>query len=145
MRNSPTLPVLSLIVAAVLALVVAATHDTGPLKELELGGVAWVVGLAVFGLQGLISIAVEGEEVHPGLVRSRLTNPLSLSIAVLSIALVVIAGFLGYGLRNDWSHGRLGALAGIGCIAIALIAVVYKEGFVGEEGTFDLRDDGVPW
>lgn len=145
MRNSPVLPILGLIVAAVLAIVVAVSYDTGPLTELELGGVAWAVGLSVYGLQGLISIAIEGQEVHPGRVPPRLTNPLSLSIAVLSLALVVIAGFLGYGLRNDWSDERLGVFAGIGCIVIALIAVFYKEGFVGDEASFDLRDDGVPW
>lgn len=145
MRNSPVLPTLCLIVSVALAILVALTHDPGPLTELELGGIAWSIGLAVFGLQGLISVAIEGQELHPGRVPPRLTNPLSLAITLLSLALLVIAGLLAYGVTSDWNADALGAFAGIGCIVIALIAVFYKEAVVGDEASFDERDDGVPW
>jgi hypothetical protein len=145
MRNSRGLPIISLAAAAVLALIVLATHGDGPLTELELGGAAWVVGLTIYGLQGLISIAIEGEELKPGRMPPHLTDPLSLGIAILSIAVIVIAALLGYGVSSDWSVRTLGFIAGIGCIAIASIAVFYKEGFIGDEARFDERDDGVPW
>lgn len=145
MRNSPGLPIFCLVVAAVLALILTGTHERGTLNALELGGVAWVVGLSIFGLQGLISIAVEGEELRPGRTPPHLTDPLSLGIAILSLAVIAIAALLGYGVTSDWEAGTLGGLAGIGCIAIALIAVFYKEGFVGDDASFDQREDGVPW
>jgi hypothetical protein len=145
MRNSPGLPIISLAAAAVLALIVLATHDQGPLTELELGGAAWVVGLTIFGLQGLISIAIEGEELRPGRMPPHLTDPLSLGIAVLSLGVIVMAALLGYGISSDWEARPLGVVAGIGCIVIAAIAVFYKEGFIGDEARFDERDDGVPW
>jgi hypothetical protein len=104
-----------------------------------------VLGLAVFGFQGLVSIMVEGKELHPGRVLPRLTEQLTLSIAILSLALLVLTGFLAYGLTSDWHSRTLGILAGVGCILIALIAISYKEGFVGDEAGFDLREDGVPW
>ena len=145
MRNSRGLPIISLAAAAVLALIVLATHGDGPLTELELGGAAWVVGLTIYGLQGLISIAIEGEELKPGRMPPHLTDPLSLGIAILSIAVIATAALLGYGVSSDWSPRTLGIFAGIGCIAIAAIAVFYKEGFIGDEARFDERDDGVPW
>jgi hypothetical protein len=145
MRNSPALPIASLIAAAILTVVLIIEYSGRPLSELEIGGIAWALGLAVYGLQGLVSILVEGEELRPGRVLPRLTEQLTLSIGILSLALVVIAGFLGYGVTSDWSPRRLGVLAGIGCVLIALIAVAYKEGFVGDEACFDEREDGVPW
>jgi hypothetical protein len=147
MRNSRGLPIISLIAAAILALVVTASHEGegGALTELELGGAAWVIGLTIYGLQGLISIAIEGQELRPGRMPAHLTDPLSLGIAILSLAVIAIAALLGYGISSDWGPSPLGVIAGIGCIAIAFIAVFYKEGFLGDEASFDERDDGVPW
>lgn len=145
MRNSPRLPSVALIAALVLTALVWWTHDSGPLNELELGGVAWAIGLTIFGLQGLLSVLIEGQELHPGRVRPRLTGVLSLGIVVFSIALIITATFLAYGLTADWSAERIGAIAGAGCLAVALLLVFYKEGFLGDEACFDEREDGVPW
>jgi hypothetical protein len=145
MRNSPRLPAVALAAAAVLALVVWWTHDAGPLNELELGGVAWVIGLLIFGLQGLLSVVVEGEELHPGRVQPRLTGVLSVGIVLFSAALIATATLLAYGLTDDWSPEWLGVLAGAGCLEVAFLLVFYKEGFLGDEASFDEREDGVPW
>jgi hypothetical protein len=135
----------ALVVSFILAATVWWTHDTGPLTELELGGVAWAIGLAIFGLQGLLSVLVEGQELHPGRVRPRLTDVLSVGIVVFSVGLFAAATALAYGLTAEWSTGAIGALAGAGCLALAFLLVFYKEGFVGDEACFDEREDGVPW
>ncbi|MEA2525193.1 MAG: hypothetical protein QOF33_3704 [Thermomicrobiales bacterium] len=145
MRNSPRLPAVALVVSLVLVATVWATHGEGPLSELELGGVAWAIGLAIFGLQGLLSVLVEGEELRPGRVPPRLTDPLSIGIVVFSLVLFATAMGLAYGLTAEWSPEAIGALAGAGCLALAFLLVFYKEGFVGDEAGFDQRDDGVPW
>ncbi len=145
MRNSPRLPSVALVVSLLLGGTVWLVHGDGPLSELELGGVAWAIGLAIFGLQGLLSVLVEGEELRPGRVAPRLTDPLSIGIVVFSLALFATAVGLAYGLTTDWSAGAIGALAGAGCLALAFLLVFYKEGFVGDEAGFDERDDGVPW
>lgn len=139
------MPSVALLVSLVLAATVWWTHGDGPLTELELGGIAWAIGLAIFGLQGLLSVLVEGEELVPGRVPPRLTNPLGVGIVVLSLALVATAGVLAYGLTSDWGAGAIGAVAGGGCLAVAVVLVFYKEGFVGDEASFDEREDGVPW
>jgi hypothetical protein len=135
----------ALAVALVLAATVWLTHDQGPLTELELGGVAWAIGLAIFGLQGLLSVLVEGEELQPGRMPPRLTDLLSVGIVIFSVALLATATGLAYGLTADWSTEAIGVLAGAGCLALAFLLVFYKEGFVGDEAGFDEREDGVPW
>lgn len=149
MRNSATLPSVALVVALVAGLAAAlaepGSRDPFALSELQIGLVAWAFALAIFGLQGLLSVAVEGRELRPGRQPPHLTDPLSVAIVVFALLLVIAAGLLGYGIIAGWSPMTLGLAAGIGCIILALLLVSYKEGFVGEEASFDRRDDGIPW
>ena len=74
-----------------------------------------------------------------------LTNPLSWSIVTVSFVLLLDGIALAYGLAADWSPIALGLLAGAGCLILAFLLVGYKEAFIGDEASFDRRDDGVPW
>lgn len=148
MRNSPRLPVAALILATLLTVVLAITTSDGdriPLTELELGGIAAIVALAIYGVQGLISIALEGEELVPGRRGPRLTDAISVAIVIFALALFGIAVALAYGIAGDWQTRTLGLLAGGGSVIVALLLVLYKEAFIGEEACFDDREDGVPW
>lgn len=147
MRNSPTLPTIALVIACFVGLYVAIDtgNASGPLTTLQLGGAGVALALAIFGVQGLISVLIEGQELRPGRTPARLTDPLSAGIVVLSIALFAVAVALGYGIADGWRIEIIGSLAGAGCIDLALLLVFYKEAFVGDEAGFDNRDDGVPW
>lgn len=115
------------------------------LTELEIGFVALAFTLVIFGVQGLISVLLEGRELHVGRVRPRLTNFLSVAIVVFSLALFSLSVALGIGIIRDWSPRAIGTLAGLGAIDLAILLIFYKEAFVGDEACFDERDDGVPW
>jgi hypothetical protein len=52
---------------------------------------------------------------------------------------------LGIGITQGWGPAALGLLAGAGSIDLAILLACYKEGFIGNEGSFDERNDGVPW
>ena len=148
MTNSPRLPVVSLILAILLAIAAAATIDPGrplPLSELQLGAVGGALTLAVFGIQGLISVLLEGRELRPGMVPPHLINPLSAAIVIVSILLFGDALLLGYGIVVGWGTDALGVAAGTGCVFLATLLVCYKEAFLGDEARFDDREDGVPW
>ena len=148
MTNSPRLPIVSLILAGVLAIATAATIDRGrpvPLSELQLGAVGGALTLAVFGIQGLISVLLEGRELRPGMAPPHLTNPLSAAIVFVSILLFGDALLLGYGMVMGWGTAALGVAAGAGCVFLATLLVCYKEAFLGDEARFDDREDGVPW
>jgi hypothetical protein len=146
--NSPRLPVVSLILASLLAIAAAATIDPGrplPLSELQLGAVGGALTLGVFGIQGLISVGLEGRQLRPGMAPPHLTNPLSAAIVIVSILLFADALLLGYGIVIGWGTVALGVAAGAGCLFLATLLVCYKEAFLGDEARFDDREDGVPW
>ena len=148
MTNSPRLPVVALILASLLAIAAAAAIDPGrplPLSELKLGAVGGALTLAVFGIQGLISVLLEGRELRPGMAPPHLTNPLSGAIVIVSIFLFGDALLLGYGIVIGWGTAALGVAAGAGCVFLATLLVCYKEAFLGDEARFDDREDGVPW
>jgi hypothetical protein len=146
--NSPRLPAVALILASLLAIAAAAAIDPDrplPLSELQLGAVAGALTLAVFGIQGLISVLLEGRELRPGMAPPHLTNPLSAAIVIVSILLFGDALLLGYGIVIGWGTAALGVAAGAGCVFLATLLVCYKEAFLGDEARFDDREDGVPW
>ena len=151
MDNSPRLPTVSILLAIGLGLITGASYlsrevgDVPFLSEVEIGMVAIGFTLAIFGVQGLISVLLEGRQLHPGIVRPRLTDPLSIAIVVSSVVLFGIAIALAYGIVLDWSPIALGPVAGAGCLILAMLLVFYKEAFVGDEACFDDREDGVPW
>jgi hypothetical protein len=147
MRNSRPLPAIALLLALALGIhaAVDAGRGEGPLTELQLGEIAAALTLAIFGIQGLISVLIEGEELDPGRVPARLTDQLSIAIVVLSIALFGIAVALAFGIADGWRIRAIGSLAGVGCVVLAVLLVFYKEAFVGDEANFDDRQDGVPW
>ena len=148
MNNSPRLPIVALVLAGLLGLAAAATIDSGhplPLSELQLGAVAGALTLGVFGVQGLLSVLVEGRELRPGMTPPQLTNPLSAAIVLVSLLLFADALLLGYGIVMGWGITALGLAAGVGCVFLATLLVGYQEAFLGDEARFDDREDGVPW
>jgi len=151
MENSPKLPVVALVVAVLAAIAAVVSYasrtreDVFVLNEVEIGLVSAAFALVIFGVQGLISILVEGRRLHPGLVAPRLTGPLSIGIVLLSLVLFGDSLALGYGIVDDWGAEGIGVLAGIGSLVLAVLLIFYKEAFVGDEARFDEREDGVPW
>ena len=148
MTNSPRLPIVSLVLASVLAIAAGLMMNPAeplPLSELQLGAIGGAVTLAVFGIQGLISVLLEGRELRPGMTPPHLTNPLSAATVIASILLFGDALLLGYGIVIGWGTAALGVAAGAGCAFLATLLVCYKEAFLGDEARFDDREDGVPW
>jgi hypothetical protein len=151
MENARGLPYAGLVgagllfVAALWSYARRETEGVFHLTELEIGLVASGVALLIFGLTGLISVLSEGQRLHPGRVPPRLTDLLTGGIVVFSLVLFASAVLLGYAIYDDWDPEYVGLLAGLGALDLALLLVFYKEAFVGDEATFDDREDGVPW
>jgi hypothetical protein len=160
MQNSPGVPLATLVVAIALATitilsVIAGVGGGTALNELQIGATAWALALGLFGLQGIVSIIVEGRQVFPGIIMPRL-NPLraarygvdtllSAAIAALSVLLFVLAGLTGFAIISGQSTALIGTAAGAGCLDLGLLLLFYKEAFIGHEAHLDLRQDGVPW
>jgi hypothetical protein len=150
MQNSPGIPLAALVVAIALATITMLSVIAGlgggiALNELQLGATAWALALGIYGLQGIVSIVVEGRQVFPGMIKPRLNNPLSVVIAALSVVLFVLAGVTGLAIVSGQSTALIGTAAGAGCLDLGLLLLFYKEAFIGHEAHLDLRQDGVPW
>ena len=150
MQNSPGIPLASLVVASALVIVAAASGTAGvdrdpALTELQIGAIAWALALGIFGVQGLVSIIVEGQQLLPGNIKPRLNNPLSAVIAASSILLFMLAGLTGLAILSGQSTSVIGMAAGAGCLDLGLLLLFYKEAFIGHEAHLDVRQDGVPW
>lgn len=150
MQNSPGIPLATLVVAIALATitilwVIAGVGGGTALNELQIGATAWALALGLFGLQGIVSIIVEGRQVFPGIIMPRLNSPLSAAIAALSVLLFVLAGLTGFAIISGQSTALIGTAAGAGCLDLGLLLLFYKEAFIGHEAHLDLRQDGVPW
>jgi hypothetical protein len=150
MQNSPGIPLAALVVAIALATITMLSVIAGvgggiALNELQLGATAWALALGIYGVQGIVSIVVEGRQVFPGMIKPRLNNPLSAVIAALSVLLFVLAGITGFAIVSGQSTALIGTAAGAGCLDLGLLLLFYKEAFIGHEAHLDLRQDGVPW
>jgi hypothetical protein len=150
MQNSPGVPLATLVVAIALATitilsVIAGVGGGTALNELQIGATAWALALGLFGLQGIVSIIVEGRQVFPGIIMPRLNTLLSAAIAALSVLLFVLAGLTGFAIISGQSTALIGTAAGAGCLDLGLLLLFYKEAFIGHEAHLDLRQDGVPW
>ena len=150
MQNSPGIPLAALVVAIALATITVLSVIAGvggglALNELQLGATAWALALGIYGLQGIVSIVVEGRQVFPGMIKPRLNNPLSVVIAALSVLLFVLAGLTGFAIVSGQSTALIGTAAGAGCLDLGLLLLFYKEAFIGHEAHLESRQDGVPW
>ncbi len=150
MQNSPGIPLSALVVAIVLAGATIASVLLGvggdpALNELQIGAAAWALTLAIFGVQGIVSIVLEGRQLFVGTIGPRLTNPLSAAIAACSILLLILAGLTGLAIVSGQPTAVVGTAAGAGCLVLGLLLLLYKEAFVGHEAHLEPRQDGVPW
>jgi hypothetical protein len=147
-QNSPGIPLAAFGVAIVLAgatiVSVAGVGDAPALNELQIGAAAWALTLAIFGLQGLISIVLEGRQLVVGTIGPRLTNPLSKAIVACSILLLILAGLIGLAIVSGQPTAVVGTAAGAGCLDLGLLLLFYKEAFIGHEAHLESRHAGNP-
>jgi hypothetical protein len=149
-QNSSGIPLAAIIAAIVLAGATIASIMLGvggdpALNELQIGAVAWAVTLGIFGVQGIVSIVVEGRQLFVGTIGPHLTNPLSAAIAACSILLLILAGLTGLVIVSGQPTAVVGSVATAGCLDLGLVLLLYKEAFVGHEAHLEPRQDGIPW
>src|ERR1700681_1745098 len=136
MQNSPGIPLSAFVVAIVLAgativSVMAGVGGDPALNELQIGAAAWALTLAIFGVQGIVSIVLEGRQLVVGTIGPRLTNPLSVSIAACSLLLLILAGLTGLAIVSGQPTAVVGTAAGAGCLVLGLLLLLYQDALVG--------------
>ena len=116
--------------------------DLNPV-EIALSGLALTLG--IYSAIGLFSYFLDGKEVHIGRFAPNLSDGVAAWLAVSMFATAVCAVLFAIGVVLDWNTLPMGVIVGVGFILAAFVLAFYKRGFVGEDGRFDDREDGIPW
>jgi len=116
------------------------------LEAYEIALIIWSVLLGLIGLQGLISIYLEGEVEEVG-VYAPSTPPWKLIalMAALTGAVVWTAWALMQQIVQGSAAGALGPLAATMAFLLAALVGLYRRYFIADEVIAQQRDDGVPW
>jgi hypothetical protein len=115
------------------------------LEAYDVWEIAWIFVLALFGVQGLISVFLEGQKLHPGPEKT----PAESGMAVLWM-LLLLAGevFISVRFIFDLPEAPVQTLAveaSAGFFVLAAMALVYRRSFLPEEAALHEREDHVPW
>ena len=116
------------------------------LKAYEIGLVAWTFLLALFGLQGLITVFLEGEELEPheGKEREGSLGAIALLAGLLALE-VALAVLFARGLYTGAQAKTLALYGGGIFLALAAMLIVYRRAFVKDEVIAQEREDDFPW
>jgi hypothetical protein len=116
------------------------------LKAYEIGLVAWTFLLGLFGVQGLITVFLEGEVVEPHEGEEREGSPWAvLLMAGLWAAEVVFSVLFARGLYGGARSEVLALYSGAIFLALAAMLIVYRRCFIKDEVVAQEREDDFPW
>lgn len=111
--------------------------------EITLVGLALTLG--VYSAIGLFSFYLDGPRVHIGRQGPQLTDGTAAALGIFSILTAICAVVFALGVVQEWGREIVGVSIGLGFVFAAFVLGFFKQGFVGEEGRFDEREDGIPW
>lgn len=111
--------------------------------EITLVGLALTLG--VYSAIGLFSYFLDGPQVHIGRSGPQLTDGTAAALGIFSVLTAACAVVFALGVVQEWSREVVGLAIGGGFVFAAFVLGFFKQGFVGEEGRFDEREDGIPW
>jgi len=116
------------------------------LEAYEIALIVWLAVLAVYGLQGLISVYLEGRELElEGGHQARASwGSLLLLLGLLAFQIFDAAEFVTSFLGGASSQ-TLAVYAALGFFGLAAMLVVYRRAFISDEAIAQEREDDVPW
>jgi hypothetical protein len=116
------------------------------LSEYQIGLLAWILVLAVYGVIGLVSVWLEGAEPVPELVEPRPGPGAVVALTVFSLAtLVASAVFIRQVVLGTGAVSTLGASGALWMWSLAIAVAVYRRYFVAQEIIQQDRDEEIPW
>lgn len=111
--------------------------------EITLIGLALTLG--VYSAIGMFSYFLDGPRVHIGRAAPRLGDGVTFALGAFAVLTAACAVTFALSVVYEWGREITGVSVGLGFIAAAFVLAFFKQGFLGEEGRFDEREDGIPW
>lgn len=116
------------------------------LEAYEIALVIWSFLFGLLGLQGLISIYLEGETEQPGTHPPRPAPAAVIALmAGLAAANVWVAWVFVAQLFQGGEPVSLARWAALMALTLAALVGLYRRYFIADEVLAQDRDDGVPW
>ncbi len=116
------------------------------LESYQVALIVWGFVLALYGVQGLLSVWLEGQELRPG-EKNSAPEPMGAVIvmALLAGAVLLCAVQFVRSLQYQPDPQRLALYGALLFWGLAAMLVLYRRYFIGDEVVVGDRDDGVPW
>lgn len=116
------------------------------LESYQIALIVWGFVLALYGVQGLLSVWLEGQQLRPG-EKSSAREPLGAVIAIAVVAGLVLFFAVQFvrSLQHQPDPQRLALYGALLFFGLAAMLVLYRKYFIGDEVVTQDRDDGVPW
>ncbi len=116
------------------------------LKAYQIGLVAWTFLLALFGIQGLITVYLEGQATEPHRGEAREGSPWAVLLLAMLLAVELAFSVLfARGLYGGAPSELLALYGGAIFFALAAMLIVYRRCFVRDEVIAEEREDDFPW
>jgi len=118
------------------------------LEEYQVGLLTWIAVLLVYGAQGVLSVLVEGKEVHEREPDRNSQPPLGsvMVIGILFLILLLSAGVFVLQVVRPAGSILVLAVSGVGwMLALATMLLLYRRYYVPEELASEAREDEIPW
>lgn len=116
------------------------------LTEYQIGLLAWILVLAVYGAIGLISVWLEGVEPVPEVAEPRPGPGAVLALTLFSLAtLVASVMFIRQVVLGTGAVSTLGVSGALWMWSLAVAVAVYRRYFVAQEIIQQDRDEEIPW
>jgi len=116
------------------------------LDSYQIALIAWGFLLALYGVQGVLSVWLEGRELRLNAHRERPREPLWVFVVVLGLTALEFFLAVRFVMGLPTAPARQLALdSGLLFLVLAAMLVLYRKYFVEDEVVAGERDDGVPW
>ncbi|MFN4218422.1 MAG: cytochrome C [Candidatus Bipolaricaulia bacterium] len=116
------------------------------LESYQIALIVWGFVIALYGVQGLLSVWLEGQQLRPG-EKGSAREPLGAAVAIAFLTGLVLFFAVRFvqSLRQQPDPQRLALYGALLFFGLAAMLVVYRKYFIGDEVITQDRDDGVPW
>jgi len=116
------------------------------LESYQIALIVWGFVLALYGVQGVLSVWLEGQQLQPG-EKKAAPEPLPAvaAITVLAGAEIALAVQFVQNLRHGPNPHALALDGALLFLGLAAMLVLYRKYFLSDEVITQDRDDGVPW
>jgi hypothetical protein len=116
------------------------------LDAYQIALIAWGFVLALYGVQGVLSVWLEGRELKLKGQGERPREPLWVLVVILALTALELLLAVRFVLGLPTAPARQLALdAGLLFMVLAVMLVLYRKYYVADEVMAQERDDGVPW